>query len=498
MEQPVDLKPSKGKSNRKKTPNTSERICIVHFGSTSHKDSINPVSEHSFETIKNAVKVRLSQTDTKHRLEEICNNIPESLDASLHGSHRRCYQLFTNISRLGRKRASDIADSSADPQPSTSKLRRTSSSLSVSSPLFPRDKCIFCNKEFVKFQRKRQNLVTCITQTAKDSIFAAAEAKNDESLLCKIRDQDIVAREARYHECCRRKYTRQDARNPKSQNTEYLNITQAHADSFEYICDYIEESIITGQKVERLTMIRERYMQYMLEHHPAVYNKEYRSFKLKEKLVHHFGSRLNFWQPSSKSQLVYGSDIEKGQSIEKAFELACSDEKRLEEAAMILRRHIDFSKRVSGDMPWPPSPSWFLSNERQPPIILKEFLSFVISSKSLQNASVKTSRQVHSIAQDICYTATQGEWVMPKHILLPMTVRHLTGSAEVITILNRFGHGQSYTKTLEVETAMCNTITASKSINRKKIVLYISVGTTLTSMKKLRQEQEQHIQRMVL
>ena len=45
-----------------------------------------------------------------------------------------------------------------------------------------------------------------------------------------------------------------------------------------------------------------------------------------------------------------------------------------------------------------------------------------------------------------------------------MTVRHLTGSAELITILNRFGHGQSYTRTLDVETAMCNTITASKSV----------------------------------
>lgn len=464
MEQPVDLKPSKGKSGRKKSRATSDRICIVHFDSTSPKDEINPVSEQCFETIKNAVKVRLSHADAKHRLEEICNNMPDSLDDSLHGSHRRCYRLFTNTQRLARKRASDVADSTEDPQPSTSKLRRTSSSLSVSSPLFPQDKCIFCDKEFVKVKGKRQKLVTCVTQVAKDSIFAAAMAKNDESLLCKIRDQDIVAREARYHHCCRKNYTRQDTRNPKSQNTEYLNITQAHADSFKYICDYIEDSIIIGQKVERLTMLRERYMQYMLEHHPTVYNQEYRSFKLKEKLVHHFGSRLNFWQPSSKSQLVFGSDIKKGQSVEVAFELACSDEKRLEEAAMILRRHIDFSKRISGDMPWPPSQSWLLSNERQPPVILKEFLSFVISSKSLQNASEKTFRQVNSIAQDICYTATHGEWVMPKHILLPMSVRHLTGSAEVITILNRFGHGQSYTKTLEIETAMCNTITASKSV----------------------------------
>ena len=147
-----------------------------------------------------------------------------------------------------------------------------------------------------------------------------------------------------------------------------------------------------------------------------------------------------------------------------AFELACSDEKRLEEAAMILRRHIENSKQLSGDMPWPPSSSWLLSNERQPPFLLEEFLSFVISGKSQKNISRRSSRQIHSIAQDICYVAPNGEWVMPKHILLPITVRHLTGSAELVTILNRFGHGQSYTRTLEVETAMCTTITASKSL----------------------------------
>lgn len=43
-------------------------------------------------------------------------------------------------------------------------------------------------------------------------------------------------------------------------------------------------------------------------------------------------------------------------------------------------------------------------------------------------------------------------------------VRHLTGSAELITIMNRFGQGQSYTKTLEIETSTRNTVTTSESV----------------------------------
>ena len=42
-------------------------------------------------------------------------------------------------------------------------------------------------------------------------------------------------------------------------------------------------------------------------------------------------------------------------------------------------------------------------------------------------------------------------------------MRHLTGNAEVITILNRYRHSQSYSRTLELETAMCNSVTSTES-----------------------------------
>ena len=47
---------------------------------------------------------------------------------------------------------------------------------------------------------------------------------------------------------------------------------------------------------------------------------------------------------------------------------------------------------------------------------------------------------------------------MPKQLLLGMSVRHLTESAELITVLNRFGHCASYSVLLELETAMCSSI----------------------------------------
>ena len=95
-------------------------------------------------------------------------------------------------------------------------------------------------------------------------------------MLHKIRDQDLVAREAHYHNHCRRKYTREDSRHSTLKESEASKAYDAHNEAFAYISSYIEENILTAQKVERLTMIRERYLQYLLENHPDVYNENYK------------------------------------------------------------------------------------------------------------------------------------------------------------------------------------------------------------------------------
>ncbi len=41
---------------------------------------------------------------------------------------------------------------------------------------------------------------------------------------------------------------------------------------------------------------------------------------------------------------------------------------------------------------------------------------------------------------------------------------HLTGSAELITKLNLLGHDQSYIRPMELETSICNIVTASETV----------------------------------
>ena len=84
------------------------------------------------------------------------------------------------------------------PGPSVAKSRKTTET-STSSPLFPSDRCFFCNKSRLTKKRKVEKLVKCVTKTSEESIKAASERKQDETILAKVKGVDLVAKEAHYH-----------------------------------------------------------------------------------------------------------------------------------------------------------------------------------------------------------------------------------------------------------------------------------------------------------
>ena len=92
----------------------------------------------------------------------------------------------------------------------------------------------------------------------------------------------------------------------------------------------------------------------------------------------------------------------------------------------------------------------------QIPECLTKFIFTLITEGILQkNPTQRGLLHVDSIAQGIVYAVSGGSQVPPNHILLPVAVKPLTGNVELIQILNRLGHGMSYTKVEESETALC-------------------------------------------
>ena len=140
-----------------------------------------------------------------------------------------------------------------------------------------------------------------------------------------------------------------------------------------------------------------------------------------------------------------------------AFENATTDEKTVIEAAMVIRRAVIDAHKESKRLPWA-SATTDLQNDSFNLLALVVTFLETLYSKDGNVTSDRCRRRVNSTAQDICYNVSKGKWATLKHILTSMCVRHLTGSKQLINILNRLGHSLSHSFLLQLETAMSDSI----------------------------------------
>jgi len=89
-----------------------------------------------------------------------------------------------------------------------------------------------------------------------------------------------------------------------------------------------------------MSLVRELYLQHIQENAPEFFNLKHQTHKLKEKIIRHFQSEVQFYYFNNKSELLYSSDLHMGTAVGIAFESATSEPKQLEDAAMVLHRHV--------------------------------------------------------------------------------------------------------------------------------------------------------------
>ena len=104
--------------------------------------------------------------------------------------------------------------------------------------------------------------------------------------------------------------------------------------------------------------------------------------------------------------------------IQNAFQLGSKNV--LTEAASVLRETIISAFENSNDLRWPPTADQIDDVNDVIPSLLSYFLKYIFSGK-LKDTSTPVNRLVSLIGQDICRVVTNGEWKLPKHILLCMT-----------------------------------------------------------------------------
>lgn len=185
------------------------------------------------------------------------------------------------------------------------------------------------------------------------------------------------------------------------------------------------------------------------------------------------------------------------------------DSRLLYHAAMSLREIMEAKCKTTPKLPWPPTAQDLQVDTQN--LVPNELYNVLAWSTGMTtefrtdglcaNVSVENNQKIVSLCQDIMNLAMRGRRLMPKHSSLAMAVRHTTGSAQLIGILNGLGHCSSNSQVLEHDTALAELQlqrgdTSQQTLQFKfKQLLY---GTTTTLVKKHYLEREQHITQMVL
>ncbi|KAL5013682.1 hypothetical protein ScPMuIL_007952 [Solemya velum] len=170
---------------------------------------------------------------------------------------------------------------------------------------------------------------------------------------------------------------------------------------------------------------------------------------------------------SYKSQLIYSSSIMLEKAVQSAFMLGNRD--TVSDVAETLRNVILNAFENSSALRWPSHAEHIGKTDDILPTELCNFLKYMFSWK-VKYTSTQTNRLVSFIGQDICRAVTNGEWKMPKHILVCMTLRHLYRSKQLTTLLNRLGHCESHSLSVKLETAIATSLEQTSSLLSAQIL----------------------------
>lgn len=409
--------------------------------------------------------------------------------------HRSCYQTYTsktNIAR-GSKVSSEELESKNDTNSKAVILRSCATPSDISL-------CIFCQKAT---RNKDKTLHKIQVESVAITLLKAIEELNDDEMRLRLSGRNPVAAGVKYHLKCYRDYTYQSSKS-SNETLRMLEVSDkdTFSKAFEVLTEEIDDGLFHQGKAFSVKHLLTRYIN-LLGEDPETSN--YRADKLQNRLKSYYGDRIVVQSQigRSKSNILFSSSISVGQAITAAAELKnslsvmatepqeadidtdCNTDQNvntLYHSAKLLRtilqsikgsENVEDSQEVSSD-----------SAESLVPDHLYMFLRWLLEDDTDTNpiSAVKEKslkphihRRILSLAQDLIFACCKGI-LTPKHIGLGVTVKHMTGSKELVRILNRFGHCISYDEVVKLEKGFVEQNVANYKENDVVIPSNISPG----------------------
>ena len=273
---------------------------------------------------------------------------------------------------------------------------------------------------------------------------------------------DLVWVEAKYHSKCRKSFNaayRNQIRAKKREESketdpEQTSKSRAQENAFSSVIKFIEKHIVEKNEIVHLSDLCQIYVgQLDADGYPK---PDYRSFRLMKRLQNHqISDSIKFNKLDVAERgcttffLVHSASITVSGAVSHAYRLTACD--HIQDVALNLRCEIIQAFKSSTPLPWPPTYEDIdVSMDKLLPKELMHFLNILLTGKpEIGQTSEKSKRLMVSIGQDICRVVTDGGWKLPKHILLCTTVRHLYCNKQLMMILFRLGHSESYSFALK-------------------------------------------------
>lgn len=445
-------------SSDQSAPKRPRVECIIHCTKDTDR-LISPQTIESWKTLLRAAQIRHHDP-----VLDVAKDTPEGEVPVIH-YHRKCRIIFTMKKTLdailAKEQATTSGSSSASGDINPPRQCRTTAGTSRTYSA----QCIFCQTDkYVKGQKTREVLVQCRELRADAKIRNAATKKMDSRILG-IVSRDIVAAEAHYHRSCYRLYTKDEDQEKRGEGSggddDEDPYDAAVSQSYDELFHYIRMELFNTTKVLMMTDLTSRLVA-SIKSFGIDDVRDSTKKHLRRKLEKEFGESLHII-PDQKGKLLLYPDnltvqdlVRENQTLRRELLHAqCRGDGRelLIKAANQIRGDI---KTMAKDttQTWPPEVE---SNPSEiiPESLLRFLCTLLTGFDEREDATSRVQRLVDSFGQDIVYAVTCGKTKPPKHVVLPFSVKSLTGNVELIGILNRLGHSVSYSQMEEIDTALC-------------------------------------------
>ena len=379
------------------------------------------------------------------------------------------------------------------------------------SDKFLPDCCLICKKKEKRIKDihsglyKTEELSEC-EKIEGGNLLLAAKLKNDEAMLKDIgyEGADLVSLEAKYHQSCHKLYTvivsRTKQKSERPMQTEVVTGSRYENGYIHFCQSIIESSIIKNREIKRLTDLNELFKKCVQEKQ-QIYPSQYQSSSLKLRLQKSYPNLTFLKITRNTSELVFVNDLSatevilqksldtmgisssstdtdsdtevKRPSVPSTSQSEKEDlhmqavNRELFHNAHYISERIEHLSNTTPKLPWPPTASDLTvkSAEDHVPAELFNFIAMatgcsneIPNGRSRLSVDDNISRKILSTCQDIVNLAVKNKGrksrILPKHIALAMSVRNITGSAKLISLLNGLGHCISNTQVLEHDTAL--------------------------------------------